>query len=209
MFALICYNTSTSMDYRSARPNTRLRRKGLRLSNIFTPSKILKVVLLGMLALVVTVPLLFLWYSRDLPQPGKLIASKYTDATRFYDRKGILLYSVYQDENRTYVKLGEISKTLQQATIAIEDKDFYTNKGFSPIGYLRVLKNAAMGKGLAGASTISQQLVKNVLLDNRRTPARKIKELILSIKVKKKYIKDKIIEMYWTNIHYCGSYIVK
>ena len=195
------------MDYRSARPNTRLRRKGLRLSNIFTPSKILKVVLLGMLALVVTVPLLFLWYSRDLPQPGKLIASKYTDATRIYDRKGILLYSVYQDENRTYVKLGEISKTLQQATIAIEDKDFYTNKGFSPIGYLRVLKNAAMGKGLAGASTISQQLVKNVLLDNRRTPARKIKELILSIQVNQKYSKDQILEMYLNNIPYGGSAI--
>lgn len=202
------YSESTSMDYRSPRQGTREgRRRKFRFPNIFTLSKVLKFIFFGLVALVVIIPLLFLWYSRDLPQPGKLITSKYKDATRIYDRKGILLYSVYQDENRTYVKLGEISKTLQQATIAIEDKDFYTNKGFSPIAYLRVAKNALMGKGLAGASTISQQLVKNVLLDNRRTPARKIKELILSIQVNQKYSKDQILEMYLNNIPYGGSAI--
>jgi 1A family penicillin-binding protein len=194
------------MDYRAPRQTSRLRRrKGFSFPNVLTVSKVLKIIFFALVALVIAVPVLFLWYSRDLPTPGKLVASKYKDATRIYDRKGVLLYSVYQDENRTYVKLDSITKTLQEATIAIEDKDFYTNNGFSPLAYLRVAKNALMGKGLAGASTISQQLVKNVLLDSRRTPARKIKELILSIQVNQKYSKAQILEMYLNNIPYGGS----
>lgn len=154
---------------------------------------------------VISVPILFLWFSRDLPTPGKLIESKYKDATRIYDRKGVLLYSVYQDENRTYIKLSQIPRTLQQATIAIEDEDFYENQGFSPIAYLRVIKNYIEGKGLAGGSTISQQLVKNVLLSSERSLPRKIKELILSIQINQKYSKDEILEMYLNNIPYGGT----
>lgn len=157
--------------------------------------------------MLIATPVLFLWYSRDLPTPGTLVISKYNDATRIYDKKGELLYSVYQDENRTYVKLDKIPKYLQQGTIAIEDKDFYTNKGFSPIAYVRVAKNALLGQGLAGGSTISQQLVKNVLLTNERSLPRKIKELILSIQVNQTYSKDQILEMYLNNIPYGGSAI--
>lgn len=157
--------------------------------------------------MLIVIPLLFLWYSRDLPTPGTLVVGKYTDATRIYDKKGELLYSVYQDENRSYVKLAEIPKYLQQGTIAIEDKDFYTNQGFSPIAYVRVIRNALIGQGLAGGSTISQQLVKNVLLTNERSLPRKIKELILSIQVNQTYSKDQILEMYLNNIPYGGSAI--
>lgn len=176
-------------------------------SQIFVISKLLKYAFFGLLALIVITPVLFLWYSRDLPTPGKLVTSKYTDSTKIYDRNGVLLYSVYQDENRTYVKLHDIPNYLQKGTIAIEDKDFYTNQGFSPIGYLRVIKNVVEGHGLAGASTISQQLVKNVLLTNERSVSRKIKELILSIQVNQTYSKDQILEMYLNNIPYGGSAI--
>lgn len=166
----------------------------------------MKLALIGLVALVVLVPLLFLWNSRDLPTPGKLVTGNVKDATRIYDRTGKhLLYSVYEDQNRTYVRLQNIAKPLQQATIAIEDKDFYKNKGFSPIGYLRVVKNALLGHGLAGASTITQQLVKNVLLSSERTLPRKIKELILSVQVNNKYSKDEILEMYLNNIPYGGT----
>jgi len=183
--------------------------QGLRgdVSKIFVISKLLKYAFFCLVALVIATPFLFLWYSRDLPTPGKLVVSKYKDATRIYDRKGTLLYSVYQDENRTYVKLDQIPKYLQEGTISIEDKDFYQNKGFSPVGYVRVAKNALMGHGLAGASTISQQLVKNVLLSNERSLPRKIKELILSIQVNQTYTKDQILEMYLNNIPYGGSAI--
>ena len=199
------------MDFRGARRRrSRLHRRltlPSNLSQLFSLSILVKFAFFGLVALVIIFPLLFFWYSRDLPTPGQSVVSPYTDATRIYDREGDLLYSVYQDENRTYVKLDEIPKFLQQGTIAIEDKDFYTNKGFSLLGYLRVLKNVALGKRLAGASTISQQLVKNVLLTNERRISRKIKELILSIQVNNTYSKDQILEMYLNNIPYGGSAI--
>lgn len=196
------------MYFRSSKRRSRLHNSiRFNASQIFILSRLLKFVFFALVALVLVTPLLFLWYSRDLPTPGKLVVSKYKDATRIYDRKGELLYSVYQDENRTYVKLNEIPKYFQEGTIAIEDKDFYTNNGFSPIAYLRVAKNALTGHGLAGGSTISQQLVKNVLLSNERSLPRKIKELILSIQVNQTYNKDQILEMYLNNIPYGGSAI--
>ncbi len=191
------------MDYKSSRR----RQRKVRASWVFLFNKIVLLFLLGIIACIVAVPVLFLWFSRDLPTPGRLVVSKYKDATRIYDRKGVLLYSVYQDENRTYVKLADIPKALKEATISIEDSDFYKNQGFSPVAYLRVAKNFLTGKGLAGGSTISQQLVKNVLLSSERSLPRKIKELILSVQVNQKYSKDEILEMYLNNIAYGGTSI--
>ena len=196
------------MDYKS--PMRRRRRRSgftFKIPALFEFNNILGFLLMGLVACVIAVPVLFLWFSRDLPEPGRLVASKYKDATKIYDRKGELLYSVYQDENRTYVKLSDIPKPLKEATISIEDRDFYKNQGFSPVAYLRVARNFLAGKGLAGGSTISQQLVKNVLLSSERSIPRKIKELILSIQVNQKYSKDQILEMYLNNIPYGGTAI--
>jgi 1A family penicillin-binding protein len=195
------------MDYKSRRSRLQQRKikKTFNVSKLLTYNRLSKYALYALIAGIVLVPLMFLWFSRDLPTPGKLIASQRKDATRIYDRNGEMLYSVYQDENRTYVKLSEMPKKLQQATISIEDKDFYKNSGFSPIAYVRVVFNAALGKGLAGGSTISQQLVKNVLLTNERSVPRKIKELILAIQINRKYKKDDILEMYLNNISYGGT----
>jgi 1A family penicillin-binding protein len=194
------------MDYKKRRRSRLNNRKiSFDATKLLKYNKLLKYALFGLIAVVISIPFLFLWYSRDLPAPGKLITSQHKDATRIYDRKGDLLYSVYQDENRTYVKLSQIPKQLQQATISIEDKDFYKNSGFSPVAYVRVVFNAALGKGLAGGSTISQQLVKNVLLTNERSVPRKIKELILAIQINRKYKKDDILEMYLNNIPYGGT----
>lgn len=148
-----------------------------------------------------------MYYSFQLPKPGKIAESKYSDATRIYDRKGVLLYSVYADENRTYVELSKISKQLQNATIAIEDENFYENKGFDPFGPLRIAKNLLFRQRAIGASTITQQLVKNILLTNERSLPRKIKELILAIQVDSKFSKDQILEMYLNNIPYGGTAI--
>lgn len=200
-------------DFNRTKPRSRLKPKQptrtastsvSRFDTMVLVSKALRLVFFGLLALVIVTPVLFLWYSRDLPTPGKLVDSKYKDASGIYDRNGILLYSVYTDVNRTYVNLDNISPLLQKATIAIEDKDFYTNSGFSPVAYLRVVKNVIMGNGLGGGSTITQQLVKNVLLTNERSLPRKIKELILAIQVDKKYTKNQILEMYLNNIPYGG-----
>lgn len=199
------------IDYRPPRRRSRLKNKSSIFprikDNIFLFNRLSKLALYGLIAFVISVPLLFLWYSRDLPTPGKLVVSKYKDSTRIYDRNGKLLYSVYQDENRTYVSLADIPKDLRNATISIEDKDFYKNNGFSPVAYLRVARDAVLGRGLTGGSTITQQLVKNVLLSSERSLPRKIKELLLAIQVDKKYSKDQILEMYLNNIPYGGAAI--
>ncbi len=197
-------------DYRPARRRrSRLRGKPVvNFKNIFFLSRLTKYIFFAVIAGVIAVPILFLWYSRDLPTPGKIVESKYSDATRIYDRTGkVILYSVYEEQNRTYVKLDQIPENLHDATIAIEDEDFYKNKGFSPVAYLRVVKNALLGRGLAGGSTISQQLVKNVLLTNERRFSRKIKELVLSIQVNQRFSKDQILELYLNNIPYGGTAI--
>src|SRR3989344_8139722 len=98
---------------------------------------------------------LFLWYSRDLPEPGKLSEAQIGNSTRIYDRNGIPLYSVYEDVNRSYVNLDQIPKYLQQATIATEDKDFYKNKGFSITGYIRgLIIDPIIRRRVTGGSTL-------------------------------------------------------
>lgn len=197
------------MDYRSSR-RPRSRRHQSYSSDarkLLTYSTLLKYLFFVFVAGILIVTGLFFWYSRDLPTPGKLVTSRYKDATRIYDRNNVLLYSVYQNENRTYVGLPVIPKQLQEATIAVEDKNFYTNNGFSLTGMLRAVKNMVMGQGIQSGSTITQQLVKNVLLTNQQTISRKIKEIILSVQVDKKYSKDQILEMYLNNIPYGGTAI--
>ena len=94
-------------------------------------------------------------------------------ATRIYDRNGVLLYDIYSRQKRTPVKLTEVPEYLKQATIAIEDKDFYKHKGFDIRGWLRAIFNIVFKRRLQGGSTITQQLVKNVLLTPKRTLSRK------------------------------------
>ncbi|KKQ36827.1 MAG: Penicillin-binding protein, 1A family, partial [Candidatus Levybacteria bacterium GW2011_GWC2_37_7] len=150
--------------------------------------------------------MMFFWYSRDLPTPGRLSASNFPQSTKIFDRNGILLYDIYRDENRTYITLDQIPKKLQEATIAIEDKDFYKNQGFSIMGYLRAFRNAILsGRIAGGGSTITQQLVKNTLLTSEQTIVRKIKEFILAIQVDRKYTKSQILELYFNATPYGGT----
>ncbi len=176
-------------------------------SKILLYSKLSRYALFGFIGLVLFTIVLFLWYGKDLPQPGKLSDAQLGNSTRIYDRKGKLLYSVFQEENRTYVKLKDIPDHLKEGTISIEDKDFYKNQGFSVWGYVRVLRDAILLRGLTGGSTITQQLVKTVLLSSERTLPRKIKELMLSIQVSQKYSKDQILEMYLNDVPYGGANI--
>jgi len=115
-------------------------------SNIFLYSKIAKILLLGLIGFFALTVVLFVWFGRDLPTPGKLSGSNFPQSTKIFDRNGILLYDIYRDENRTYITLSQIPKTLQEATIAIEDKDFYQNQGFSITGYLRAFRNAILSR---------------------------------------------------------------
>lgn len=178
-----------------------------RTSKITLASTLSKYAFFATLGLVVLLIFLFIWYGRDLPAPGKLIEAQANQSSGIYDRSGELLFSVYQNQNRIYVELKDIPKYLVQGTIAIEDKNFYTNRGFSITGYLRAIKNIVLLKGLSGGSTLTQQLVKNALLTSERTLPRKIKELMLSIQVDRKYTKNQILEMYLNDVPYGGTAI--
>lgn len=119
-------------------------------SKIVLYSKIARIAFFGLIGFLIFGLILFFWYSRDLPTPGKLSEETLPQSTKIFDRDGTLLYDVYRDENRTYVSLDQIPKSLQEATIAIEDKDFYQNQGFSITGYLRALRNFILQRRIAG-----------------------------------------------------------
>ncbi len=140
-----------------------------------------------------------------LPSIDLLVKESPNYSTRIFDRNGVLLYKIYKDENRTKVKLKDISPFLIKATLAIEDKDFYHHKGFSFKGIARAFFVNFTGNKVEGGSTITQQLVKNRLLGPQKTLKRKLREIILSILVEGKFSKDEILEMYLNQVAYGGS----
>ncbi len=129
------------------------------------------------------------------------------ESTKIYDRTGtILLYDTGTNAKRTAVPLSEISPLIQNATIAIEDSDFYTNIGIEPMSIIRaVLANIVSGEYAQGASTITQQVVKNSLLTKDKTITRKIKEWVLAIKLTRVLSKDDILETYLNETPYGGT----
>jgi 1A family penicillin-binding protein len=148
---------------------------------------------------------LFAWFARDLPSPGKLSQGSGA-STIFYDRNDKPIYQLYEDKNRVPVAFEDISQHLKDATVAIEDKTFYKHKGISQIGIIRALYSNIFKGEVQGASTITQQVIKNVLLTSERTLPRKIKEAILTSEVEKRYSKDEILEIYLNEVPYGGSY---
>ncbi len=142
---------------------------------------------------------------KDLPSPARL-ATASSQSTKIYDRTGKLLYSIYVDENRTYVPLPQISDYLKKATVAIEDKDFYKHGAIDFFGGIaRAVKDMVLYRRLQGGSTLTQQLAKTALLTPERTITRKIKELILAVWIERLYSKDKILEMYLNQVPYGGT----
>ena len=145
------------------------------------------------------------YYSKDLPSPDRLSSRKVPQSTKIYSRDGVLLYEIFGDERRTLVELSDIPETLKQAAISVEDKDFYRHKGFDVFGIIRASFRVARGSTLQSGSTITQQVVKNTLLTPEQTITRKIKELILSIELERKYSKDQILQMYFNEVPYGGQ----
>jgi 1A family penicillin-binding protein len=142
---------------------------------------------------------------KDLPPVSKIVERKQPLTTKILDRNGKLLYRIYKDENRTLIHLSDVPEVMKQATISIEDRDFYHHHGISVKGILRALKENSQGNRIQGGSTLTQQLVKNTLLTSERTVKRKIREIILSFLVEQTYTKEQILEMYLNEIAYGGS----
>lgn len=144
-------------------------------------------------------------FAKDLPSPNKLTAKDTSLSTKIYDRNGKLLYDIYGDKNRALVKWNEIPPYLKQATISVEDKNFYKHQGFSIFGIMRATLNIFIFRKLEGGSTITQQVVKNTLLTPEQTLTRKIKEFILALQVERKYTKDEILQIYLNEVPYGGT----
>lgn len=143
---------------------------------------------------------------KDLPAPTDLTNKPIPLTTKILDRNGKLLYNIYAAENRTIVPLEQIPTPLRQATIAIEDKDFYRHGGINIFGgVLRAIKDMIATRRLQGGSTITQQLIKTSLLTPERTLTRKIKELVLAFWTERIYAKDKILALYLNRVPYGGT----
>lgn len=149
--------------------------------------------------------LFYYFILRDLPSPTKLASTNLPQSTQIFDRNGALLYTIYGSRNQTTIPLATIPKNLQNATIAIEDKDFYHHGPIDIRGIARAIYVTLSRQQVQGGSTITQQLVKNTLLSPERTLTRKIREIFLAFVTEVLYPKDRILEMYLNQIPYGGT----
>lgn len=174
----------------------------------------LKLAGVGILLGVLLVGGLFAYYRKDLDaiRPGELAKRVQTTVTRYEDRNGNLLWEDKGDGNYTMaVESDEIAERMKQATIAIEDRDFYNHSGISISGIIRSVFNNARGGSTQGGSTLTQQLVKQVFFEPDEIQKRgingiprKIKEAILAIEVERMYDKDQILTLYLNESSYGG-----
>ncbi len=125
------------------------------------------------------------------------------DNLKMYDSKGVLLMQMTDRGMQTTVSLDQIAPIMQQATVATEDKNFWTNEGIDIQGILRAaLDNLRSGRIIEGGSTITQQLIKNLVVGNQETIKRKLEELVLTPQLNSRYSKRDILEMYLNSIYY-------
>ncbi len=142
-----------------------------------------------------------------LPDFGNFNNRKIVESTKIYDRTGeILLYDIHKDIKRTLVPFEKISLSLKNATIALEDANFYHHYGIEPKSILRAIIANVIGGGFRqGGSTITQQVVKKTLLTDEKQITRKIKEVILSFKLEHSFSKDEILNLYLNEVPYGGN----
>jgi len=161
-----------------------------------------KVILYVVVAFVLFVGSFVAWTAKDLPDLNHLNVQGAAESTKIYDRTGTNVLYEFGTVHRTWVPLKDISPYVKNATVAVEDKDFYKHKGISIRGILRSAITDLQGKPLQGGSSITQQLVRNTILTRERTISRKIKEAILAIELEQRYSKDQILEAYLNIVPY-------
>jgi membrane peptidoglycan carboxypeptidase len=138
--------------------------------------------------------------STEVPSPDSITTAQ---TTVVYYSDGATEMARLGDENRTNVPLDQIAMPAQQAVLAAENRDFYTDPGISFTGIIRAAWNNVTGGSTQGGSTITQQYVKNAILQNsEQTFGRKFQELFLAIKLDNNYSKDQILENYLNTIYY-------
>jgi penicillin-binding protein 1A len=174
----------------------------------FVRRLVLATLTLGVLGTAAVGALGYLFYTEieaALPPVDNVVSYKPPIATQILASDGTVIGEFF-NEKRYLVPLARIPQHVRQAFLAAEDDAFYEHKGVSPVGILRAFINnlAAGGKKVQGGSTITQQVVKSLLLTSQKSYERKIKEIILSIRLEEQLPKDRILELYLNHI-YLGS----
>ncbi len=162
---------------------------------------IFTMVTLGMLFGALTIGAVFYMYSRDLPSHESLATYAPATISRIYSGEGQII-DEFAQERRIFVPSEDIPDLIKQAFISAEDKNFYTHHGYDTRGMIAAAIEAVRtrGKTVRGASTITQQVMKNFLLSGDRTGERKIKEIILATRIEQSMSKEKILELYLNEI---------
>jgi 1A family penicillin-binding protein len=151
---------------------------------------------------------LLLWAATlKTPDLSSFANRKIEQSTKFYDRTGdVLLYDLHEDVQRTLIPYADISRNIKNATVAIEDAEFYEHRGIKPGAILRAVWANITSLGFSqGGSTITQQVVKNTILVTEKKISRKLKEWALAIKLENEYTKEQILEFYLNESPYGGS----
>ena len=149
--------------------------------------------------------IMVIWlFSLKIPDFRSFQDRKVENSTKIYDRTGeILLYDLKQDIKRTDITFEAMGANIKNATVAIEDSEFYNHGGIRVTSIIRAILANFFGTGRTqGGSTITQQLVKNTLLTQEKSYTRKIKEWVLAIKIDKSIPKEKILEYYLNEAPY-------
>ncbi|EPX79158.1 penicillin-binding protein 1A [Litoreibacter arenae] len=160
---------------------------------------IFSLICIATFAVALLIGAIFFMYSRDLPDTDQLAQYSPPTISRIYSGQGALI-DEFAQERRLFAPASEIPDLVKNAFISAEDKYFYTHKGYDPLGMAKAALDAAQGGRLRGASTITQQVMKNFLLSGDRSAERKIKELILASRIEGTLSKDKILELYLNEI---------
>ena len=154
---------------------------------------------LGMMMAAVTIGGIFWMYGRDLPSYDVLASYTPKTISRIYSGEGRII-DEFAVERRLFAPAEEIPDLVKHAFISAEDKNFYQHAGYDVRGMAAAAVDAARGARLRGASTITQQVMKNFLLDGSRSAERKIKEIILAVRIEESMSKDRILELYLNEI---------
>ncbi|MFH1656749.1 MAG: PBP1A family penicillin-binding protein [Candidatus Nealsonbacteria bacterium] len=163
---------------------------------------VLKISIVSFLTGVVFLIFLFVYYAKDLPRPEKFTEKDFVESTKIFDRTGkILLYELYGEEKRDIIPLDEMPDYLKKAVISAEDAKFYSHNGIDLSGIFRSIRiNLKIGSPTYGGSTISQQLIRSTFLTPEKTIKRKVREIILTLELERRYSKDQILEWYLNQI---------
>src|SRR3989344_1007284 len=145
---------------------------------------------------------LFFYYTYNLPRPEKFTENPFIQSTKIYDRTGkVLLYDIYGEEKRSIVPFDKISDNVKHAVLASEDARFYQHGGIDIVSIIRsILVDLKLQSAKQGASTITQQLIRSVYLTRQKTLERKIREIVLSIELERRYSKDQIFDWYLNKV---------